>query len=248
MDIDHTKESVKLLKEELDIFINELFGEEFKNRTDIMMEKGEMSNEDCIFLKNVYSTYLSYIMFYIYFYAYDNIIAKPELFGDNINIKEILLSTMKFKFGYDSTKYNLYAIIEQIKYTYTECDQNENDFKSILRAKFPFYEENFESFFEIYTILIEFASLYKKIYKHDITKSKLFLKKILDINIYNNIKNLAYDITLIKNVCLFINNMYNNNLTGLLLNFDIIIENFDIILSYSVYDKDILNYMGYLAK
>ena len=117
MDIDDTNESVKLLKEE------------FKKKIDIIVEKGVISNEDCIFLKNIYSTYLSYIMFYIYLYAYDKIIINPELFGDNIKIKEILLSTMEFKFGYDSTKFNLNDIIDQIKYIYI---QNVTRMKNIL--------------------------------------------------------------------------------------------------------------------
>jgi len=243
MEIDYTSESIRILKEELDKFINDLFNEEYNIKINLIKERVELIEEDCVFLKNIYSTYLSYNMFYIYCCAYDLIYTDPTLFNNMEKIQK-LIENMEFKFGYDSTKYKLDDIINHIKLTYIECDKNEYNLHKLLRAKYPFYTTNISVFFELYVQIIEFATLYIKLYLYDNNKSKLFLKKILDLNIYNNVKNLEYDISLINSICIFINIKYKDDFTKLLLNLDIFINYFDLIQSFSMYDKDLIFYFN----
>jgi len=243
MEIDYTSESIRILKEELDKFINDLFNEEYNIKINLIKERVELIEEDCVFLKNIYSTYLSYNMFYIYCCAYDLIYTDPTLFNNMEKIQK-LIENMEFKFGYESEKYKLTDIVNHIKSVYTVCGENEKDLKLILRAKYPFYETNIdiESFFESYVIIIEFAILYKKIHSYDRIKSRLFLKKILDINVYNHVKNLFYDIAIIKSINKFIDDTFKDDFNKLLLNFDFIIDNFDFIQEYAKYNKNLVDY------
>lgn len=183
-------------------------------------------------------------MFYIYCDTYDIICVDNTLFGDTEHIKMQILEKNKYKFGYDDTTYTIKEIIGTIESIYDGCDRNESIFNLVLRAKYPFYEENIGSFFDIYTIIIEFAVLYKKIYSYDTTKSKLFLKKILDISVYNNVKNLSYDIAIINSINSFINNTFKDDFTRLTSNLDFFINNFDIIISFALYDKDLITYIN----
>lgn len=222
-------EQIDLFKEEINLYIEELFDDEYKKIYEIALKISdsgqEIPEEYNNFIYGKYKENFSYIIFLIFCHIY-TIIKQDFLLLENYEFLKKEINNIDFVFNGQLLK--IEKIIDYI-------------FSDDLHAKYIFYQNNIEYISTDYLLFLDIIEIYSKLFKTNRKLGRLVLKNEIKHNIVtNSVKNLDYGLRKLNHFYNYLLLKYDNNIEKLQLEYDFISQNIELFYAFITYNKDLI--------